>query len=372
MYLLSVIRRWFLVILLVVAVTGAAAYFRLSNVAPVYEATVKIQMTTPSAPDVALYDQYRSTNLRDDITVASNNFMELLQSREIYDRTINRLELTNGDAAYSVDATPLRDSDFIYITVRASTPQLAEEIANTTVSEAVAYYGEVSSKPTTAAGNSIRAQLQSSEKQFRTAEEALAEFQNTHHITSLENELDMYKTQLEQLTQARNSQMMQGLTTTLIESMIAQRREDLQAVQTLAPEYNVLEENAKQARAGYQLLLNKYQEAVLKEDSVKAASFVQIVEQASAPDAPAPTKVQVILLLAVGGSLGFGILLALLLDSLRKRKPPIDPANTENEQRTDHGDGDERKVTRRLAEAPMTATMETQSEPVSQRPWFRP
>ena len=86
----------------------------------------------------------------------------------------------------------------------------------------------------------------------------------------------------------------------------------------------MLEENANQAKAGYDLLLSKYQEAVLKVDDVRKASFMQVIEPASIPEAQVPSKSKTILGLTFAGSLGLGVLLALLLDSFRRARIDVD------------------------------------------------
>ena len=76
--LFHVVWRWFWLVLLVVAVSGAVAVYKVSDAPVVYEARVKIQISSPPPVDVTLYDQYRSSNLRDDMTVATNNFRNLM------------------------------------------------------------------------------------------------------------------------------------------------------------------------------------------------------------------------------------------------------------------------------------------------------
>src|SRR5215468_9965510 len=99
---LRAIRRWPGVILSVVVVAGAVTGLRLRATEPIYEAQVKLQLTAPQDEDVTLYDRYRSSNLRDEMTVARNNFTEVLQSREVFDRTVKRLGLDPLDAAYTL------------------------------------------------------------------------------------------------------------------------------------------------------------------------------------------------------------------------------------------------------------------------------
>jgi len=367
--LLRVLWRWLWLILSVTLVTVLGLGFRLRMTGPVYQAQVKVQLTAPQQEDVALFDRYRSTSLRDEITVARNNFIEVLQSREVYNRTIAQLGLKGEDAAYTLEVRPLRDSDFIYIFVRGRTPELAAEIANTHVSAAITYYGEVRAKPATAAKNFLAEQLRIAEEEFRSAEKAFTEFQVENSIATLQTELTIYQKLVEQLQLERNRRMLEGPTsraiqatealldalrlererayaqgdsemvkrfdeaiarytaqledlremtsaTAHVDSILAKRRAELERLVMLGPGYNVLQENVRQARERYQLLLDKYTEAVLKENTVQAASFIQVVEPALAPARPAPTRMKTLLGLAVVGSLGLGVMLAFVLESL--------------------------------------------------------
>jgi uncharacterized protein involved in exopolysaccharide biosynthesis len=318
--LFHVIWRWFWLVLVVVGISGAVAFYKVSDAPALYEATVKIQLSAPPPLDVALYDQYRSSNLRDDMTVAANNFRELMQSVEVNQRTITQLALTAEDADYSIQVTALGDSNFIFATAQARTPQLAQEIANAAVSIGISYYGEVSAKPAAAAGESIHAQLQNAEKDLRAAQDALANFQKDNNITSLEDELANDNLLIQRLQTARSDLLVEGKPTSAIDNLLAQRRQEVVNLQALSPSYAVLEENAKQAKAGYDLLLSKYQEATLKVDDVRSASFMQVIEPATEPAAQIPSKSKTILGLTFAGSLGLGVLLALLLDSFRKAR----------------------------------------------------
>lgn len=319
-HILHAAKRWWWVMLLILGSTGLVVGYKLKETPSSYDGMVKLQITAPLPEDVELYSTYRSTNLRDDMTVARNNFIELLQSREVYIRTIKQLDLKGADAEFDVGTTVNADSDFLYVTIRARSPKLAEDIANTMVDMAIGYYGEVRSKPMTAAGNSLRTQLGNSEKQLRSAEQALADFEREHNIGALDGEINIANTVLQQLLTQRNTVLQTGKSTESVDTLIAAQRDYIRTLQDLLPDYSVLQENVQQARSSYQLLLSKYQEAALKEDSVRAASFIQVVEPAIAPARPAPLKLQAILVLWLVAALALSIAVALLLEFLSTRR----------------------------------------------------
>lgn len=379
-HLWRIIQRWLGLILSLVLVTSLAVTFHLMTAEPVYEGQVKVQLTAPQPEDVELFDRYRSSSIRDEITVARNNFSEVLQSREVYKRTIRRLGLSGKDAAYDVEVRPMRDSDFIYVTAQARTPGLAAEIANAHLSAAIEYLGEMRAKPAAAARDLLADQVRVAADRLRSAQETLAKFQTENGVGSLETTLASYQTLLQQLQMDRNRRLIEGPTsreieaqeklleelklereraiaqddktkvanldeaiarytaqleslrkatnpTADIDSLIAQRQAELDRLLALTPKYKVLEENVKQAREEYQLLLNKYTEALLKAESARTANYIQVVEPAIAPTQPAPRKLSVLLGLAMVGSLGVGIGLAFLLEYLTGPRAAKAPAS---------------------------------------------
>ncbi len=310
-------RRVWLVVAVAV-VTTLVLGVRLGIAQAGYEAQAKLQLTAPQQEDVTLFDSYRSLSVRDEITVARNNLVEVLQSREVVNRTISQLGLVGEDADYSLQVTPLRDSDFLYVTVRARAPQLAEQIANAHASIGVAYYGEVRAKPAVAALNAIAEQLGVAERNLRTAEEALNQFGQENGTTALESEIAFYQTTIQQLqmefsrlTASGADAHYTGATERTLEAAKAERAR----LVSLLPRYRVLDGNVRQARSEYELLLNKRTEAALKAEAVRTAAYIQVVEPAVAPAGAPLSRTLALLGLILVGGLGLGGLLAVLLES---------------------------------------------------------
>jgi|GEM_PF-1533265 len=365
-----------LVIVSVMLATVAGLGFRILNTDPVFESQVKLQMTAPQEENVSIFSQRSSINARDELTIARNNFMEVLDSAVVWSRTIKKLDLRGADANYDIDITALRDADFIYITVQARTAELAEQIANTHTTTAIEYYGEVRAKPSSAVKDFLAKELESAGEERRASELAFTQFKIDNGVANLESELSNMQVLVNQLQLERDTgtaaeytnpqlkgllgiidnlrierekafgrgevavverydQSIQRYTTQLaelqssanapsgIDEVIVRRQEELQRLAQLEPKYNELQENVKRSRQEYDLLEDKYGEAVLKENTVKAASFIQIVEPAIAPTAPVPTKLRVLLILAVAGSLGLGVMWVFLLEYIANRKAPV-------------------------------------------------
>ncbi len=355
--LLRVVRRWFWLIVVIVVVTELALWLGTRSAEPVYATAVTLQISTPQREEVAAYDEYRSISLRDEITVAINNFVELLQSDEVRQRTISQLVLEDEDGHYKVAAVHVRDADFINVTVEARTPSLAAEIANAHVGVAIAYYGELRAKSTNAEKSLFAEQLRVAEKEFQAAEKALVDFRTQNGIYSLESQMATQQRLLEELQLERDQSVLEKATmvittpvttsiaittpvigtpvtttavitvpatTTMViatpvidpvgevDKLIAQRQKELDQFTALAPQYNILVQNVEQARTAYQHLLGKYSEAELKVTAVQAANFIQVITPANMPPAPESSWPK-LAVLALAGSLGRGVVLAFLL-----------------------------------------------------------
>lgn len=326
--ILRVVRRWLWLIVAIVVVSQLALWLGMRSADPVYTASVRLQISTPQREEVALYDEYRSIGLRDEITVAINNFVELLQSDEVTDRTVSKLGLVGDDAGYELEARSVADADFVDLTVKARTSALAADIANTHAAVAIAYYGELRAQATRAEMELLANQLETAGGVFQASEKTFSEFRNANGIFSLESQLSTQEKLLEQLQLTRDEFVLQAaasitateaITATTVDPisevdrLIAQRQGELDRFTALVPQYNVLEQKVEQARADYQHLLKKYSEAELKVTAVQAANFIQIIQPAAAPDKP-DSDWPMMAVLALVGSLGLGVVLAFLLE----------------------------------------------------------
>ena len=333
--LLRVLRRWLWLIMAIVVVTESALWLGTRSAPPVYAATVSLQMSIPQREDVAAYDQSRSISPRDDITAAINNFMELVKSDEVYKRTADQLGLNKKDAPYTLDAKRVSDADFVNVTIEASTPNLAAEIANTHVNIAIAYYGELRSQSTKADEELFAQQLRSADEELQAAEKDLADFRTQNGIYSLESQISTQQRLLEQLQLEHDQRLLQQATLVIVatktknaipvtatptvdpieevDKLIAQRMKEMNQYTALVPQYNMLSQNVDQAQAAYEHLLSKYGEAQLRATAVQAANFIQVIKPAYAPT-EAESNWLKLAILALAGSLGLGVTLAFLLN----------------------------------------------------------
>jgi uncharacterized protein involved in exopolysaccharide biosynthesis len=202
-----------------------------------------------------------SSILRDDLLLVQNNFDVIVQSAVVHDRTVRQLDLRSVDDAYTVTAAPILDSNYLNLSVRARTPELAQAIANTHASEAIQYYGELRAKPASTTADFLDGEIQKARAT----------------VTSL------------QTSTPRGS----GST---------------------SPEL-------QQATTNYLNLLQKHSDALLASQDAERVSYIQVVQPAVISKTPTSVKA---VGAAIGstfiGSLGLGVLSVLLFESLFPEK----------------------------------------------------
>jgi capsular polysaccharide biosynthesis protein len=322
--ILRVLWHWRSLIISMLIVATVALVIRMRVVDPIYEANVTLQLTTPQIEDVELFERYRYVEVRDQVSVARNNLTQVILSSEIYNQTINQLELTQEQLPYEVEVNPIRDSDFINVVVKSSDPDLAAEIANVHVNAAVLHYGELRSKPANAERDLIYSQLQAAEEEYLTVESKFNDYKARHNINDLDSEIYILENFLEQLKFERDREIFDravavDLTAADIsdklDELITARENELQRLVELEPSYLLLETQVAQARDKYQYIKEKYDEAQLKVFAIQASNFIQIVTPANTPT-ETDTDISRTLVIPLIGTFGFAIILAFLLEYL--------------------------------------------------------
>lgn len=306
-------------IVTILIVTALAIGLRLNLAEPEYEAWVKLQLSAPEQEEVTLFGRSGSASLRDEMMITRNNFLEVLRGSEARGRTAQALGLSGRDTNYGLEVEPMNDSDFMYVRVRARSPELARSIANTHVESAIAYYGEVRAKPAAATKAFLAQEIAAAEVQLAAAEDALIQFKTQNRIGDLASDIASYQTVIQQLQLERNRQIVAGATPAAMQAtdvLIEQTKLEKERLVSLEPRYGHLNEAVQQARANIKFLNEKYTEAALKTQTVQSASFIQPVEYAGLPSRPVPAMSLTLIALALVGSLGVGIMLALLVEAI--------------------------------------------------------
>lgn len=315
--------KWLLISFVLVSVT--ALNLKLHNVEPLYHAELTLQITTPDQKEIQLVDQYRFVSVQEDLTLARNTLIEVVNSSEIYKQTIAQLNLKGEDADYKIGTEFVQDTDFIHASVEARSPQLAAEIVNAHIDNAVNRFGELRAMTSTTSKDYFFDQLQMAEENLRIAEAAFVEFRTTNEISSLEDELKVSQQTLEELrleldrlpTDEANGE--DGERHRLA-GLLKEREARIEQLVALEPEFNLWSTNVQEARETYQHLLDKYTEALLKEGLAKTVGFIQVVSPAAPPTYPI-NNVNNLFMLTIVGSIGSGILLVFFLDYFLGAKP---------------------------------------------------
>lgn len=250
--------RWPMIAVVIIILLGLGLATLLAE--PAYRARAKLHITTPEQENVSLFDERRTTNDRDAIIVARNNFQVVVESSEVRSRVIERLELQGADQEYELEVLPIRDADFIDIAVTAMDPERAAEIANTHAEIAIESMGELSSLRSREAKNYFANQLEVARKEMSLAESELTAFQTDNNIVDLASALEDNHVLLQQLKLERNRIVFDNVESPAelvapIETLIDQRHDELDALLAKRSTHNTLVENVALAEETYQTVL---------------------------------------------------------------------------------------------------------------------
>ena len=198
-HILQVLKRWIAVIAGVVIVITAGIYFNLRSNSTTYSSSVRLQLTAPDRDDVRLVDEYRYVNQREEATLAQNNFTEIAKGREVYNSTQETLGLADNQMDYSIEVTPIHDSDFVVVTFISPNEENLVDIANVHVVEAIKHLGNTRALSSEASSNSFSIQLTESVANLELADAELSAFQAQHNIISLGSEIQIEERVIENL-----------------------------------------------------------------------------------------------------------------------------------------------------------------------------
>jgi uncharacterized protein involved in exopolysaccharide biosynthesis len=258
--ILPILRRWWWLIVVLSLATTLILGLRLK---PQYVAYVTIQISQPPSEQVLLFEQSSPySNLRDELTVARNNFMAAARRPEVRTQTVEALALRDASRDYLVDVAEVRDSDFLTLTVEAPTPALAQAIADVHAAAAIQHAARLRAMPAVAAKQLASDRLSAAGAALDAAEHDAGDGDQT-------------------------STVVQGRLT--------------------------------QARADYAFWRAKLDEAEVKASNAYAESFMQVVARADLPSQPSTQKVRAQLAMGAIGSLMVGVVLAIVLELLDRR-----------------------------------------------------
>jgi len=382
-YLNVIWRRWWLITLLVVVTVGGVYYYQ-ARKPPRYQASVRLQ-ALPTEPDnVAIYGSYRSVGASESARATRDAFIKTLRESSVAWKTIKDLHLNKTPADINYEMWPIPDEADVVVIFYEPTATLARTIVDTHVANALEAFRQERSLPVIQARQFIEEQVQSQEKSLKTAQTALTAFRLRYNINSVQAEADAVQSTIRSY---RNSQKMaivkadeaealaesyrqqaeaalkkseaaathdatatadfyRGLAQSSLSNATqqeayaagqkaAQQRYDLLATQMgsrlaelvgIEGQYQTLSDNVSNARKQYSFLLNKLNEAKIKEDQALHAGYLVWLDKGNkTPARRAPTQMGRYLAVAFGASLLVGLLLAFLLEGIERtwRRRPV-------------------------------------------------
>lgn len=365
-------KRLWLILLLFIATMGVILVMTLTA-PPVYRATVKMQVIGSEPQQVSLFSTVYSGSVSDEIAAVQSEFSSALKNGLVAWRTIASLNLSMGAIDLLGRISVSRDGDAIYVTAEADTPQEAEAIVNAHVNEALTYYREYRALPARVTLQFLSQQADEAEFTLAEAQDALLKFKLENNVESLSREMSAYQDLIRVLESQRDTSFVEELRARQLAvnyraeaavvqteldkwseneeaiatqayfkdtmhryeqmsadqdaianghkvakeeyaQLILQKEAELLELISLSEEFSRLDRAVSLANADYNFLLSKENEAKLKETTAIVIGYIQIVEPARTPDAPAQSDLP--RLAAVGGvaSLLAGIILAFVLE----------------------------------------------------------
>ncbi|MBE9513738.1 MAG: hypothetical protein IMY83_01715, partial [Chloroflexi bacterium] len=273
-------KRWWLILLLVISTVGTILVISRSQ-KPLYEASLKFLFTTPPISEVSVYNEFRQVSVGQEIPAAKANFIEMLTSKVVIWDAIETLgaDLTGDEvlARLTVEQSPV--SGFVELSLQCEDPQLAADMTNALMDTALRYYGELRAKPTTMSRIFISEQLSLSREGWEKAEEKITQFQIEHNIGDLETEIDRQQSLIQSLTLVHDTDSAEGNMEAVAryETIMAQRKQELQNLLALRPRYTTLKTASDQVRGTHELLLARQTQAELKENEIMSVGFINVL-----------------------------------------------------------------------------------------------
>jgi uncharacterized protein involved in exopolysaccharide biosynthesis len=309
-------RLWVIGLLMIVTLGVMLAVFFLSK--PLFKATTLFQVTSPLPAEVSLFSEFKTSSNRDELLYTRSNFLTVLQSEYVLNQVIDELDL-NMDVDSLLKrmvVEPEKGSDFIKLSITAEDPQLAAAIVNTQMDKGSQFFGELSAKSITANKEFIEQQLQDIKEQLNEAKADLIQFQIENRVGSLEGLLSAQQTLVTEMELKRDRALVDEegeAKIAAVDEVITVREGELQDLILLSAQYDALRDRVNKLQETYSTLLDKETEAVLKENEILNARFIQVIP-AEEPAHPLPQVNLKILLLGALVSLALGIMLAFILE----------------------------------------------------------
>lgn len=394
-YLRIVLRRWWLLLLLPTVAAGVILAL-VGTAPPEYMAYERLQVQVIDPQEVPLFTQTRVTTLNEQIQAVHDDFYDILRLPSVAWRTIADLNLSLSAEELIRRLDSQDRNNFITVTLRMPTPELAQQVLSRHVENAVTTYRSIRSRPAETSLGFIEAQLAEQARVLAAAEKALQDFQLANEVGDLDREILAYQdlkrtlrnerdrslteaarndrlaAQYEALARETEARIAELTATPAAEAtpaatptadaaptarevetlrelarrqrltaadyraaaeghraaaaefdrQLAERQQELVYLLSLQERYKTLVDEVNRAAATYSFLADKANEARLKLNQGENIGFLQVVEPATLPQNPLPSRTPQLVLVGVLGGLLLAVILAFLLEAVERNLKP--------------------------------------------------
>jgi uncharacterized protein involved in exopolysaccharide biosynthesis len=318
---LRIISKWWWLIILLLGVTIVTMVGITFRTTPSYRASVTIQVSAPPPQEAPLFSQLDRQVASQQIEETRASFAEFVQGGDVAFRVLQRLpqvKLTEDELNERLSVNLPPNSPFMTVQVSAPSPDTAALLANTVSEVSVEGYAQFLAQSTAQTRKFIEDQLKLAETNQQQAVAKLEQFRLQHKIYDVGNAIDDQNRLLITLHQNSDSALTQGRQAEFqaLQKIIASRENELQTLIRLVPEYNSLADDVATARSSASFLIDRRNEAQIKENQILSMSSIQMISQARPPQQPVPVFSNTIILFGIASALVAGVLLVFFLEYL--------------------------------------------------------
>jgi uncharacterized protein involved in exopolysaccharide biosynthesis len=192
-YVRAVLKRLWLVLLLIAITVGAAWMWptpmsRAGRAPDQYTASATLMVAAPplSMAPAATSDG-GDPGFRQSQQAVVNDLIQFINSRTLSARVAERLKITNPNLVQrAVDASSVRGTSLLRVTATARNPQRAADLANSTSEELIAYFRETNRAAMTEARRFVEEQFAQARAKLEASERAIQAFKENRGTPSLE------------------------------------------------------------------------------------------------------------------------------------------------------------------------------------------
>ncbi|RME81440.1 MAG: hypothetical protein D6775_13600 [Caldilineae bacterium] len=208
-YIRIVLRRWWLILLLPLVTTAVIVAVSRST-PPMYQATTRLQILPVDSQEVSLFSQTRFTATSEQIQTIHDEFYDVLRLPAVSWQTIADLGLNLNATELAKRIDSYHQADFIDVSLRMETPELAQQALSRQVENAIAYYRSFRSTPAEVSLAFLEKQMDEQSQKLADAQQALQQFQLENEVSDLEREIAAYQDLRRSLTMQRDQALIEA------------------------------------------------------------------------------------------------------------------------------------------------------------------